>query len=230
MKSLIWRNATRTHDWMDLQIPLRLLETWLSLGLVTNADWFEGRNGRQRKVSIAPGALASELRKQRPAGKNNSIVFSVGGSTPRPWSVTAYIFPATEGMCLFNLNVDHDDKDAFVVPPPQNFIDMYTPDMVDAAYIHAEPQWGDLADGPYKPPLVTAPTFAGVFWANFLGPGHLADFDVAKIQSIEAYRTKWHGKTGLAVVSAPTLDDALTPDGEKELLRLTAEFRAAKVD
>ena len=37
MKSLIWRNATRTHDWMDLQIPLRLLETWLSLGiLVTN--------------------------------------------------------------------------------------------------------------------------------------------------------------------------------------------------
>jgi hypothetical protein len=32
------------------------------------------------------------------------------------------------------------------------------------------------------------------------------------------------------VVSAPTLDDALTPDGEKELLRLTAEFRAAKVD
>jgi hypothetical protein len=79
-------------------------------------------------------------------------------------------------------------------------------------------------------PLVTTPTFAGVFWANFLGPGHLADFDVAKIQSIEAYRTKWHGKTGLAVVSAPTLDDALTPDGEKELLRLTAEFRAAKVD
>ncbi len=81
-----------------------------------------------------------------------------------------------------------------------------------------------------KPPLVTAPTFAGVFWANFLGPGHLADFDVAKIQSIEAYRTKWHGKTGLSLVSAPTLDDALTPDGEKELLRLTAEFRAAKVD
>jgi hypothetical protein len=106
---------------------------------------------------------------------------------------------------------------------------MYTPDMVDAAYIHADPQWTSLADGAYKPPLVTTPTFAGVFWANFLGPGHLADFDVAKLQSIEAYRTKWHGKTGLSVVSAPTLEEALTPDGEKELLRLTAEFRAAKI-
>jgi hypothetical protein len=213
---------------MNLEIPLRILETWLSLGLVTNADWLEGKNGKQRKVSIAPTDLPTQLREQ-PVGKDDTISFRVGGGNPQPWRLSVIIFPATEGMSLFNLTVNYDDGEAVSTPSTQGFVDMYTPDMVDAAYIHADPQWTSLASGPYKPPLVTTPTFAGVFWANFLGPGHLADFDVAKLQAIEAYRTKWYGKTGLSLVSAPTLDDALTPDVEKELLRLTAEFRAAKV-
>ena len=225
MKSLIWRNATRTHNWMDLEIPVRVLETWLSLGLVTHADWIEGRSGRPRKVSIAPNDLATQLRKQ-PVGKDNSILFRVGGGNPHPWAVTAFIFPATAGMSLFNLRLDYDEKEAF--PPMQGFVDIYTPDMVDAAIVHADPQWTLLAGGPYKPPLVTTPTFAGVFWANFIGPGHLAEFDIAKLQSIQAYRTKWCGEAGVSVVSTPTLEDALTAEGEKELLRLTAAFRAAK--
>src|SRR5215204_1859586 len=193
MKSLIWRNSTETHDWMNLEVPSCMLDTWLSLGLVTNADWLESGSGRKRKVSIAPNDLATHLRKQ-PVEEDGTISFRVGGDNQRSWRLSAIIFPATAGISLFNLTLDYDDEEAFSVPSIQRFVDMYTPDMVDAAYVHGDPQWTSLAAGPYKPPLVTTPTFAGVFWANFLGPGHLANFDVAKLQSIEAYRTKWHGK------------------------------------
>jgi hypothetical protein len=227
MKTLLWRNATRTHDWMDLEIPLHILETWLSLGLVKHADWMEGKGGKPRRASIAPSDLSKHLPKH-PVGKDNRIVFRIGGDSPRQWSLTAFIFPSTEGMSLFNLSLGLDSQEAISAPLMQGFTDLYNPEMVDSAIIHADPQWTLLASGPYKPPLVTTPTFAGVFWANFLGPGHLAEFCVPKLHAIQAYRVKWHGERGLSVISTSTFDEALTPDGEKELLRLTAEFRAAK--
>jgi hypothetical protein len=85
-----------------------------------------------------------------------------------------------------------------------------------------------LASGPYKSPLVTTPTFAGIFWANFLGPGHLAEFFTSKLCDIQAYKVRWYGQSGLSIISTPTLEAALTADGEKKLLRLTELFRVAK--
>jgi len=229
MESLIWRNATRVHDWHDLRIPLRIIDAWISLRLVAAAEWMQGSRGKQRKISVTAEGLGDLIRNE-PRGRDERIMVFVGGSEPQPWNIAAVIFPKGVGMSLFNLTVECGDALPSSSVMEQRFLALYSPEIVDAAYIHADPQWKKLTADAYIPPLVTTPTFAGVFWANFLGPGHLANFDVAKLQSIEAYRTKWHGKTGLSLVSAPTLDDALTTDGEKELLRLTAEFRAAKVN
>jgi hypothetical protein len=151
----------------------------------------------------------------------------LGGDAPS-WTLTIVIFPPAVGMSLLNLTVD--------VPPTalpsdaiaDRFVEVYAPDVADAAFVHAEPQWTQLAGGPYKPPLVTTPTFAGVFWANYIAGAHLAEFDVAALHAVRAHRVHWQGDDGLALISAPRLEDALTAAGESDLRRLTAAFRAAK--
>ncbi len=226
--SLLWRNATRVHDWRNLEIPLRILDVWISLGLVTGADWVEGASGRTRKASIPASKLAETIRAQ-PPGRDDRITIRMGGGGPREWRLTGILFPKAVGMSLFNLTVAYDDA----LPPPirlaDTFVSLYSPETADAAFIHTDPQWTHLAAGPYKPPLVTTPTFAGVCWSNYLGPGHLVDFSVAKLKEMQAYRTEWRDDSGMFLIAGPTLENALTPEGEHELLRLTAEFRAAKL-
>lgn len=227
--TLLWRTATRTHDWTTRESPLRLLEAWCSLGLVTAADWVEGSNGRRRKAALPVAEVVRAVR-TAPVEADGRLSVRYGGRGPREWTLTVLVFPRATGMSLFNLTAGGEEPvDAAASGRlAQAFRGLYTPDTADAAYLHADPQWTMLAGGPYKPPLVTTPTFAGVFWANFLGPGHLPEFDLPKLKAVSAHQLEWQGDAGLTVVATPTLPDALAPDGERELLRLTAEFRAAK--
>jgi hypothetical protein len=225
--TMLWRNATRVHDWRNLEMPLTILETWISLGLVTDAEWVEEANGRARKSSIPSGKLGETIRAQ-PAGVDDHVSVRMGGSSPREWRLMCLIFPKTAGMSIFNLTVSYDENLHIGSEVANAFLDLYSPDTADAAFIHADPQWTRLASGPYKPPLVTTPTFAGVFWANYLGPGHLNEFSVPKLKAIETHRTEWRDDQGMFLITAATLEEALSPAGETELQRLTDSFRVAK--
>lgn len=225
-ETALWRNATRVHNWRNLEMPLRILETWISLGLVTPAEWMEGANSRTRKAAIPVDKLAETIRTQ-PSGTDGRLSIRIGGSNPREWTLTCLLFPRNVGMSIFNLTLAYDDELRIGDDVADAFFDLYSPDTADAAFIYADPQWTRLATGPYKPPLVTTPTFAGVFWANYLGPGHLDEFSMLKLKATQAYRTKWYDN-GMFLISAPTLADALKPEGQNELIRLTDAFRAAK--
>jgi len=226
--SLLWCNATRIHDWSNLETPLQILSAWIALGLVADAEWVEGANGRTRKISIPTSKLGDAIRSE-PLGRGDRLIVQVGGSKPREWAVTVVLFPKGAGMNMFNLTVALNNGMRIGSRVSDSFLSLYSPETADSAFIHADPQWTQLATESYKPPLVTTPTFAGVFWANYLGPGHLSHFSVPKLQAIQAYRTEWRDDRAMFLVTAPTLEEVLTPGGEGELKHLTEEFRAAKV-
>ncbi len=225
---LLWRTASRGHDWTDLATPSRLLDAWIGLGLVSSATWVEPLSGRRRRRTVTATDLVAAIAEQ-PRGDDGRIFVHVGDDAPG-WTLTALLFPALSGMSLITLAVATPDG---AIPAPSDalrthFLALHTPDTTESAFVHAEPQFTRLATGVYRPPLVTGPSCPGILWASFLGGGHLADFSVPTLRRIEAYHTKWHDDRGVSLVSAPRLEDALTPSGEEELLRLTAAFRAAK--
>jgi hypothetical protein len=225
--SLLWRAATRTHDWTDLAMPSRAIAAWAAMQLITPAEWVEGVSGRRRKVAIPVEKLVETLAKQ-PKGPDGRIVLRAGGSDPE-WALTAFIFPRATGMSLFNLTVAYTRALPASQLLAESFVELYTPSGVDAAYIHTDPHWTLLAGGTYKPPLVTTPTFAGVFWANHLSGGHLAEFSIPELRKIEAHRTEWQNDGALSVIATPTLEDALTSEGEADLVDLTHQFQRAKL-
>jgi hypothetical protein len=179
-------------------------------------------------VSLRAGKLAEAIRTQ-PPGKDDRIVIRLGSHAPPIWTLTGVLFSKGAGMSMFNLTLAYNGNLHIGDSVARSFFDLYSPETADAAIIHADPQWTQLAAGAYKPPLVTTPTFAGAFWANYLGPGHLKNFSVAKLKTIRAYRTEWRGDRAMFFLSAAALEDALTSGGENELRRLTGEFREAKL-
>jgi len=56
-----------------------------------------------------------------------------------------------------------------------------------------------LRAGPYQPAVTTGIAFAGVAWANFLGPGHLEDFDRTLFEFGDDFTAQWRGEEGLFV-------------------------------
>ncbi len=107
------------------------------------------------------------------------------------------------------------------------FARTHGPDDTEWACIHPARRWTTLRADLYEVPVTIAPMFAGVFWADFLGPGHLELFDPAKLRGLEAHRVERRGDRGLLLVVSPSLADADSPATEREMERLTERFRAA---
>jgi hypothetical protein len=108
---------------------------------------------------------------------------------------------------------------------------MHGPENSEAAFIHPYERWVRLTDvlasGPYGDPLTLGPMFRGVMWANFLGPGHLAFFDVEKLRRLEAHQIEWLGDEGVFIRVCADVREAATPEVEAEMVRLTEAMRRA---
>jgi hypothetical protein len=129
------------------------------------------------------------------------------------------------------LNLEFDMPDEVGPEYSADLIEMFkgvhSPDDTEFACIHPYVRLLQLAAVGYAPPLVFAPMFAGVYWANFLGPGHLDKFDVERLRGLSAYLVEFVGDEGLFLVASPRVDEATGEQAEREMRRLTDEFRRA---
>jgi hypothetical protein len=95
------------------------------------------------------------------------------------------------------------------------------------AVIHPYDHWSAFEDRHYRVPVTINLMFRGVFWANFLGHGHIEEFDLTKLQDLDAHLVRPVDGRGLFVVATPDVTSVDTPESEAVLLRLTQRFREA---
>jgi hypothetical protein len=234
---LHWRGTTRYHDWFDRTIPRRMLERARALNLIGDVEWFSvGPDDVRQEIGRDDGVLDRLLDHKPKRGASHR--FSAGGSRPHPWEMALLLMPYLAGERVQGYNTLNlwFPAEAFPGTAGSDALvralrEIHTQEDTEFAFIHPYERWSQLTDtlaGPYGRPLTIAPMFAGVFWATFLGRGHLADFDVDKLRDLQAYELQWLGENGLFLRVCADVRDAVTADVEQQMLRLTETFRRAR--
>lgn len=234
--SVLWRATTSRHDWRDGEPLKRLLRAANRLGLLgAPAEARELRGRARGLVGVAPEDLTAALLAARP-DRSGVVDVLVHGNEPAPWELAWNVYPLdaasgwVSGLSSLWFRFDRSRipdraaSDALLA----SFFEVERAEDTEYAVLHPYEHWSDFADPRYdEAPITNGLQFKGAFWSNFLGPGHLDEFDLAKLRDLEAHAVKWIDHRGLFVIASPDLDTADAPAGEPELLRLTALFRDA---
>lgn len=222
---VLWKANTTRHDWCDGG-PLRsVVAAAARLGVIGRAD-------SDPFASISAGDALADAILAVAATQGRTAEVNVTGSDPAPWELFWNVYPFdtgrgwVDGFNTLWLTFDRSvirDSDALL----DAFFTAHTPDDTEYAVLHPYDHWSDFADLHYRIPVTINLTFRGVFWANFLGPGHVEEFDRARLRDLDAHEVRWIDERGLFVVATPDLVSADAPQSEPILLRLTQRFRKA---
>ena len=232
----MWRCITSRHDWNDGSFFGHFLDTAADAGTIDKTSWVRiGYSGRRRKAVISPDALGARLREL--VGDADSYDVEAGGRVPTEWSLTARVdgwradAAEVDGMSMIQIDFSghkftHGEgsqrlRDAFC--------QAHSPETTEYAAIHPWEPWMHLRAGVYQPAVTTGIAFAGVAWANFLGPGHIEDFARDRLEFGDGFTTEWRGEDGLFVFAEADLDEARSSgDVEEQLISLTKMFQRAR--
>lgn len=236
---LHWLGSTRYHDWRASQraTPRRLLAGLQEACLIGPVEWFAASPSNRRRVAKrSAGTLGALLDHEPPTRSSHG--FDAGGSIPAPWELGMLLAPYDEddsqvrGYNILNLRFSSatfggvKGSEAIV----HAFRALHTSAETEVAYIHPRAHFVELSDplsGAYGVPLTFGPMFRGVVWANYLGPRHLELFDLDRLRKVEAYQVEWTADGGLFLQATADVSEASSPSVERELVRLTEQFRSA---
>ena len=234
--SLLWRSTSRFHDWNDGRFVTTLLTRAVEIGVLERVDWIATEaNGDRQSVRLDDrAALPSELVKRVP--RKPVRYLEAGGDAPAPWSIQILIAPyiASErrvyGMDVVALLFDGRafESNAGSSRLATTFRETHTLDDTEYAGIHWYERWMQLNNSTYDPAVTYTPMFSGVVWANFLGRGHLEQFDRHQLAALPPSQASWIGSEGLVLVADASLEAARGEPIESELARLTQIFRRAR--
>lgn len=224
---ILWKAGSSRSDWRGGEPLRRLIAAAARLGLIGPPT--------RGVVGVEPGgALAAAiLANAQPEG--GGMALTVGGDDPAPWELfwNVYPFDAESGWvdglnsCFFTFDrsrvPDRKASDALA----ETFFEASSGGDVEHALIHPAGHWSRFSDEHYDPPVTINVQFHGVFWANFLGPGHIEEFDLSRLRDLEAHEVRWVDHRGLLVIATPDLASADAPEAESVLLKLNERFRKA---
>ncbi|MEW7289054.1 hypothetical protein [Aquimarina sp. 2304DJ70-9] len=238
---LYWNGTTRYHDWYKNknEIPRQMFESMKDLQVFEEVEWiYEGMFEDEKKSVKEDFDVLTYLMKIKEK-KNGSFCVNMGSSIPFTWEVNLLLFPFVSSMnqirgmnrVNFYFQNDHfltDDGSDLLA---ETFKRAHTIDTTEFACIHPNDRYSELTDsleGKYQNPLTFGPMFNGIFWVTFLGKEHLDFFDREKLQNIECYQHEWiNNNEGLFIRMTKNISDSITPEIEKEMFRLTEQFREA---
>ena len=232
---LTWLAATGRHDWYDRRFPARMVGAAVERGLIGACDWVEvGVNKGRRTLRIEAQDLADKLFRL-PRRKKGRVYLSAGGSEPDGWELHVTLAPfdeeagEVEGFSRVNLGFYRPAEETapFSAGLLAAFTQTHAPDNTEYACVHPYFKIFESTDTVYRRPITISQMFAGVYWANFLGPGHLTQFDLDRLQPLDAYLVEFVGREGLVLVATPDVAEADDPAVERKLLALTEVFRRA---
>ncbi|HBL31040.1 MAG TPA: hypothetical protein DD490_29785 [Acidobacteria bacterium] len=233
---ILWRANASRSDWSGGEPLRRVLAGAARLGLIGPPSRVEPATKSTRSVlGAAPGDALAEAILAAARRDGRGVALTVGGDDPAPWELYWNLFPFdresgwVDGLNNLSLWFDRSR----VTGPGASaalleaFFAACAGGGIEHAMIHPARHAALFADEHYEPPVTNSVQFYGVFWANFLGPGHIEEFDLSRLQDLEAREVRWDGAEGLMVVATPDLATADAPEAEPVLLRLNERFRAA---
>jgi hypothetical protein len=225
----IWRVATRFHDWSNLRYPAAFVDFAARAGVLSDATWVRtSMGGQQRAVTVNGPALGEQLM-ARITDRGKVLFLAAGGNG---WSLFLLIppmAPATKrvnGISAIELEFNRPTlEDAAGSNALYNaFRGTHSATNTEYAGIHPAADWEKLRGTAYNPAVTYDPMFAGAAWANFLGPGHVEQFDRTALANVNA---EWV-EGGVFFRDEAPLGEAATPAAEGRLLAVTDLFRRAR--
>lgn len=236
MGEVLWLTATRFHDWSDRRFLTELLDRAADLGVIGPATWARSAvSGPPKPVILSRPGLGAKLLARVP--KRHKILWLQAGGVG--WRVLLLVPPfaraanRVNGMCIASIFFDGTPfADATGSDRLwEGFRSAHSPEDTEFAGLHPSARWDGLRRGPYSPAVTYDPMFAGVFWATYLGPGHIQRFDRAALGDLAPAReVTWLGDRGLFLRVNEELGSATTPETEARMFELTARFRDAIKD
>lgn len=232
---LTWLAATGEHNWYDRRFPARMVGAAVEHGFIGACDWVEvGIKKGRRPLRIEAQDLAARLFRL-PRQRKGHVHLGAGGSEPDGWELHVMLSPFAgesgefEGFSRVNLGFYRPAEDAarFSAELLAAFNETHAPDNTEYAFIHPYRKTFGLKETVYRRPVTIGQMFAGVYWANFLGPGHLTQFDLDKLHPLDAYRVEFVGREGLFLVVTPDVAGTDDPAAERKMFALTEVFRRA---
>src|SRR6185369_5661118 len=233
---VLWKANASRSDWQDGEPLRRLAAAAARLGLVGRPRHIDPPPKDPRKIENAkPGDELADaiLAAARSQGRTAELTLSC--DDPAPWELFWYVHPfdRKEGW-VDGLNTHWLTFDRSRVPNRrasdallEAFFAVHSAADTEYAVLHPYAHWSRFDDQHYQVPVTINLMFRGVFWANFLGPGHIEEFDAAHLKDLDAHEVRWLDHKGLFVIATPDLAAADAPASEPVLLRLTQRFRDA---
>ncbi len=232
---IFWTGVSRFHDWSDKAFLGRILGSACEEGVLESLDWVSHQPGQRQTLHVEdPLQVPTRILEFAKPGPDSEIIFlEAGGSAPAPWTLTTQLppfLPAHDrvwGYGIVSLLFESQGS-ALSARLIKAFLKTHSPENTEYACIHPYLHMHTLRDSIYKSPVTFVPMFSGVFWANFLGPGHIDLFDKRQLQNMQGYLTKWTDDgRGLFLIMSENIADVQSSQMADELKRLTDQFRKA---
>ena len=233
---VLWKANSSRSDWRNGAILQRLVGAVSELNLIGQATRVEPvSKGSENLLKTVGGAELADAMLEHAMTLGKAAEFTVSGSDPAPWEIfwNTYPFDKEEGW-VDGLNTLWFTFSRTQIPTRTEsdnllnaFFSVHQPEDTEYAVLHPFQHWSDFSDLHYRIPVTINLMFRGVFWANFLGRGHIEEFDSARLNALNSFKARWVGKDGLFVIASSDLSMADAPNSEPTLLSLTQSFRDA---
>lgn len=229
-----WIVVTRFHDWLSQPMAGDFLAALETAGVAAAPEWVElGQEpARLAFPALSPARRHEYLLTCRDPQDSARLRFRVGGERPAPWTVSYHVRAWDEEQGRVDGYSVLGARFPLSVASPSAaladaFSRLHRPDNTEYAFIHGSSEAARLRMQDYRDPVTYGPMFAGVYWANFLGRGHIELFETGRLRDLDAARVELSGERCLLIAS-PELAESLEPGGQGRLLSLTECFRSAR--
>ncbi|MCC6539678.1 MAG: hypothetical protein IT162_19165 [Bryobacterales bacterium] len=229
-----WIVVTRFHDWLGQPMAADFLAALETAGVAGAPEWIElGLDAARRAFPPLPAERRHEfLMTCRDPDDRSRQRFRLGGERPAPWTASCHVRAwDDDGGRVDGYSVLGARFPLSAASPSASLADAFSrlhkSENTEYASIHGSSEAARLRMHDYRDAVTYAPMFAGVYWANFLGRGHIELFETGKLQDLDAARLELSGDRCLLIVS-PELAESLEPAGQGRLLSLTERFRSAR--
>jgi len=233
-RAVLWRAVSGQHNLYDGELLSSMLGHAEHLGLVGGISWVDIDNTGVTGLRVDESAsiyLSTLLRNADQTAQDGLYCLRAGGTAPH-WYLSTVIMPYdaankwVSGFSSIALFLPGELLDSVVSNDEllQVFEAVHTPENTEYALIHPSAHYDELSDGPYDDPVTIGPMFRGVFWANYLGPGHIELFE--KLDDINLAYAWWQNTKGLGFSLGFALSDVESVEAVKEAKRLTGLFRS----
>jgi len=228
---VLWRVTTGTHDWGTGKYLTQLFSLWREAGLVGLPEWATGQDEKLLRIAPDKDIVATMLAQPQRRGALSAIV---GGSEPHPWQTSLVLsrfdpdLRRNEGYNIVNLEVPRAVCMALSTPRLLDLFEQaHGPDDTEFAGLHPKTHWTHLQADVFVPALTIGPMFAGLYWADFLGPGTIELFPRKAINGLDVARRRWHGRRGVSLAVTDDLATSDIPETERRLAAMTNALRGA---